>query len=67
MRAAAVLGVTNVWNLGGSDTDSQNLLESLEGNDHGQLLGRIVRLVRLTRPDGHHYLAPRIRNRGKSF
>jgi LmbE family N-acetylglucosaminyl deacetylase len=50
MRAAAVLGVINVWNLGASDTPSQNPLESLEGNGHGRLLGRMVRLVRLTRP-----------------
>jgi len=50
-RSAAVLGITNTWNLGGSDTASQNPLESLEGNDHGQMLGRMVRLVRLTRPE----------------
>jgi LmbE family N-acetylglucosaminyl deacetylase len=50
-RAAAVLAITNIWNLGASDTESQNPLESLEGNDHGQLLGRMVRLVRLTRPE----------------
>ena len=40
-----------MWNLGGSDTPSQNVLESLEGNDHGQILGRMVRLFRLTRPE----------------
>jgi LmbE family N-acetylglucosaminyl deacetylase len=51
VRSAAVLGISNAWNLGGSDTASQNPLESLEGNDHGQMLGRMVRLVRLTRPE----------------
>ena len=50
VRASPSLGVTNVWNLGASDTPSQNPLESLEGNDHGRLLGQIVRLVRLARP-----------------
>jgi LmbE family N-acetylglucosaminyl deacetylase len=51
VRSAAVMSITNTWNLGGSDTASQNPLESLEGNDHGQMLGRTVRLIRLTRPE----------------
>jgi len=50
VHAALSLGIRNFWCLGSSDTFSQNPLESLEGNDHGQLLGRLVRLVRLTRP-----------------
>ena len=51
LRAVAVLGITNAWNLGGSDNETQNLLESFEANDHGMTLGRMVRLVRLTRPE----------------
>jgi LmbE family N-acetylglucosaminyl deacetylase len=51
LRAVAVLGITNAWNLGGSDNETQNLLESFEANDHGMTLGRVVRLVRLTRPE----------------
>lgn len=50
MRAVASLGVTNVWDLHGPDTPSQNPLESLETCNHGQCLDRIVRIVRLTRP-----------------
>jgi LmbE family N-acetylglucosaminyl deacetylase len=51
MRGAASLGISNMWNLGGSDTPSQNPLVSLETCDHARCLGRLVRLVRLTRPE----------------
>jgi LmbE family N-acetylglucosaminyl deacetylase len=50
MRAATRLGVTNMWNLGGPDTPTQNPLESLETCNHGRCLDRLVRIVRLTRP-----------------
>jgi LmbE family N-acetylglucosaminyl deacetylase len=50
MRAAASLGITNMWNLGGPDTPSQNPLVSLETCNHARCLGRLVRIVRLTRP-----------------
>jgi LmbE family N-acetylglucosaminyl deacetylase len=49
-RAMGYLGVTNVWFLDGPDTPGQDVLRSLETWDHGRSLGRLVRLVRLTRP-----------------
>src|ERR1700722_4099181 len=51
MHAAWSIGVQNVWDLGGPDTPSQNPLESLETCSHGRCLDRLVRIVRLTRPD----------------
>jgi LmbE family N-acetylglucosaminyl deacetylase len=50
-RALGVLGVTNVWFLGGPDTPGQDVLRSLETWNHGTSLGQAVRLVRLTRPE----------------
>ncbi len=50
-RAMASLGVMNVWFLGGLDTPTQNVLVSLEHWNHGAVLDRAVRLVRLTRPE----------------
>jgi LmbE family N-acetylglucosaminyl deacetylase len=50
-RALGVLGVTNVWFLGGPDTPGQDVLRSLETWNHGASLDQAVRLVRLTRPD----------------
>ncbi len=50
-RACATLGITNVWFLGGKDTASQNVLQSLAGWGHGAALEEMVRLVRLTRPE----------------
>jgi LmbE family N-acetylglucosaminyl deacetylase len=50
-RALGVLGVTNVWFLGGPDTPGQDVLRSLETWNHGASLGQAVRLVRLTQPD----------------
>jgi LmbE family N-acetylglucosaminyl deacetylase len=50
-RALASLGIMNVWFLGGLDTPTQNVLESLEHWNHGAALERAVRLVRLTRPE----------------
>lgn len=50
-QALAALGITNVWFLGGKDTASQNVLESLANWGHGAALEEAVRLVRLTRPE----------------
>jgi LmbE family N-acetylglucosaminyl deacetylase len=50
-RALAGLGITNVWFLGGKDTASQDVLQSLANWEHGAALEQLVRLVRLTRPE----------------
>jgi LmbE family N-acetylglucosaminyl deacetylase len=50
-RANAYLGITNVWFLGGKDTASQNVLQSLANWGHGESLEELVRLIRLTRPE----------------
>jgi LmbE family N-acetylglucosaminyl deacetylase len=50
-RALETLGITNVWFLGGRDTASQNVLQSLANWGHGAALEQLVRLVRLTRPE----------------
>src|SRR5216684_4731172 len=50
-NALTTLGITNVWFLGGKDTASQNVLQSLGNWDHGVALQQLVRIVRLTRPE----------------
>lgn len=50
-RALVTLGITNVWFLGGKDTASQDVLQSLANWGHGAALEQLVRLVRLTRPE----------------
>ena len=50
-NALISLDITNVWFLGGKDTASQNVLQSLANWDHGVSLEQLVRLVRLTRPE----------------
>jgi LmbE family N-acetylglucosaminyl deacetylase len=50
-NALATMGITNVWFLGGKDTASQNVLQSLASWGHGATLEQLVRLVRLTRPE----------------
>jgi LmbE family N-acetylglucosaminyl deacetylase len=50
-RALGFLGISDVWFLDGPDTPGQDVLRSLETWDHGRALGRLVRIVRLTRPD----------------
>src|SRR6202795_416225 len=50
-RADAVLGIDKAWFLGGKDTASQDVLQSLANWDHGVALENLVRLVRLTRPE----------------
>jgi len=49
-QAVGFLGISNVWFLDGTDTPGQDVLRSLETWDHARALGRLVRLVRLTRP-----------------
>lgn len=50
MRAAASLGIVNMWNLNGPDTPTQDPLKSLSTCKHGDCLERLIRIVRLTRP-----------------
>jgi LmbE family N-acetylglucosaminyl deacetylase len=50
-NALSTIGITNVWFLGGKDTASQNVLQSLANWGHGTSLEQLVRLVRLTRPE----------------
>ena len=50
-RALAKLGIADVWFIGGRDTASQDVLQSLSSWDHGAVLERMVRIVRLTRPE----------------
>ncbi len=50
-RALGFLGVSNVWFLDAPDTPGQDVLRSLETWDHGRALSRLVRIVRLTRPN----------------
>jgi LmbE family N-acetylglucosaminyl deacetylase len=50
-RALTTMGISNVWFLGGKDTASQNVLQSLANWGHGAVLEQLVRLVRITRPE----------------
>ena len=50
-QANAALGIDKVWFLGGEDTASQDVLQSLANWDHGKTLENLVRIVRLTRPE----------------
>src|SRR5262249_31443181 len=51
-QALASLGVTNVWFLHAPNgSNVQDVLNALEYWDHGSILGQVVRLVRLARPD----------------
>jgi LmbE family N-acetylglucosaminyl deacetylase len=50
-QACAKFGIDKVWFLGGKDTASQNVLNSLANWGHGQSLEELVRIVRLTRPE----------------
>lgn len=50
-RALQSIGIENVWFLDQHDTPNQNVLFSLDHWDHGHVLGALVRLVRITRPD----------------
>src|SRR5499425_1997024 len=50
-QACVKLGIDKVWFLGGKDTASQNVLNSLANWGHGQSLEELVRIIRLTRPE----------------
>lgn len=50
-ESCAKLGIANVWFLGGKDTASQNVLNSLANWGHGKNLEELVRIVRTTRPE----------------
>ncbi len=50
-RALGSMGIENAWFLGGQDTASQNVLQSLANWGHGATLERLMRIVRLTRPE----------------
>jgi LmbE family N-acetylglucosaminyl deacetylase len=50
-EALAAFGVLHVWFLDGPDTPGQDVLRSLETWHHGEALAKVVRLVRLTRPE----------------
>jgi LmbE family N-acetylglucosaminyl deacetylase len=49
-RALGFLGITDVWFLDAPDIGG-TVLRSLKSMDHGSSLARVVRLVRLTRPE----------------
>jgi LmbE family N-acetylglucosaminyl deacetylase len=50
-NALTSLGINNLWFLGGKDTASQNVLQSLANWDHGESLEQLVRIGRSTRPE----------------
>ena len=50
-HSLASFGISNVWFIGGKDTASQDVLQSLANWDHGAALEKLVRIVRLTRPE----------------
>lgn len=50
-HSLASYGITNAWFLHGSDTPGADVLRSLEAWGHGEALEKIVRLVRITRPE----------------
>ena len=50
-EALAKLGIDKVWFLGGVDTASQDVLQSLASWGHGKTLENLARIVRLTRPE----------------
>ena len=52
-QALASIGITNVWFLDAPDTparDVHNVLRSMETANHGAIVQKIVRFIRLTRP-----------------
>ena len=50
-KALDAFGVTNVWFLDGIDTPGQDVLRSLQNLPHGAALEKLIRYVRLTRPE----------------
>lgn len=49
--ALAEFGIRNVWFLNGQDTPGQDVFHSLKNVQHGSALEKIVRIIRLTRPE----------------
>ena len=50
-RALAEFGIFNAWILDGEDTPGQDLFQSLHKARHGESLEKMVRIIRLTRPE----------------
>ena len=51
-NALASFGISNVWFLNAPNgANTQDVLHALEYWDHGSVLGQIVRLIRLTKPE----------------
>jgi LmbE family N-acetylglucosaminyl deacetylase len=50
-KALAHFGILDVWFLNGLDTPGQDVLDSLETWNHGDSLGRLVRIMRITKPE----------------
>lgn len=50
-RALNAFGISNVWFLDGMDTPGQDVLHSLQNLPHGTALEKLIRYVRLTRPE----------------
>ena len=50
-HAMTKFGIDNVWFLGGFDTPSKDVLQSLGRWHHGAALEEVIRMVRLTRPE----------------
>ena len=49
--ALSSFGVTNVWFLDGKDTPGQDVFHSLQNLNHGAALEKLVRIIRLTKPE----------------
>ncbi|MBN1300177.1 MAG: PIG-L family deacetylase [Melioribacteraceae bacterium] len=50
-QAALSLGINKIWFLDGMDTPGQDVLHSLQNLPHGAALEKLIRIVRLTRPE----------------
>lgn len=50
-KGVTKFGIENVWFLDGRDTPGQDVFASLQRLNHGASLEKVVRLVRLTRPE----------------
>lgn len=50
-RSLASYGINDAWFLQGSDTPGSDVMHSLEVWGHGRALERVVRLIRITRPE----------------
>lgn len=50
-KAGAKFGIENIWFLDGRDTPGQDVFASLQKMNHGAALEKVIRLMRLTRPE----------------